>query len=204
MKIGINLVGISYSEQRRKRDWRLSLDNFKQYLGKDLSNQQISIYTTTYKHNLQESLLEDYQPKKFQFLDMSKFSQRTTYIESLKQLESEDLDLIISTRFDISFKKPILGEYFSKDKFNFCFREGVMWDSHRFVTDNLFVFPVKFLEPFKLSIEDLNVDTYLSQFGFMHHIYDKVVARIGEGAVNFLQQEQEESHNNTFYNLVRA
>ena len=77
---------------------------------------EISFYLFTYDSPKKEDIVKIYNPKKSTFLDpnYNKLGGgdlietgikiiSITYINSLNQLLDEDLDLVISTRFDISF-----------------------------------------------------------------------------------------------------
>ena len=77
---------------------------------------EIHFYLFTYDSTKKEDIIKTYNPTKSTFLDpnYNKFGGgdklengmktiSATYINSLYELENEELDLIISTRFDISF-----------------------------------------------------------------------------------------------------
>jgi hypothetical protein len=106
MKIGLNIVGKSYVPNER-RDWTVSIANIKKSII-DVYNPEHSVYVymCTYETETTNQLIEQYKPVKTTLLDFSSSEQRLTYIKSLKELLNEDLDIIISTRFDIFFYKP--------------------------------------------------------------------------------------------------
>lgn len=200
MKVGVSLIGMN-------RTYRDCFDNFIKMIIEPLKSMghEVYVYLTTYLDESNEDLTQLYNPKKTNFLNFAGSHQRNTYLKGLELLEGEILDLIICTRFDIRFKKEIFNENFNPDKFNFCFREQNMWENHNFVTDNLFIFPYKFLGEFKNSliyINELN-EPVSTNYSFMHHIYRPVLERIGGENIVFLSDEIEFSHQNNFYDLVR-
>ena len=75
------------------------------------------------------------------------------YYIDLEELENEDLDFIIVTRFDLDIRVPIS---FNFSKFNFLFKEKEYWKDYNLTTDTLYAFP-------KHMLQDLtqNTITYL-------------------------------------------
>jgi hypothetical protein len=196
MKVGVSLIGMN-------RTYKDCFDNFTKMVIEPLKNMghEVYVYLTTYLDESNENLINLYKPKKTNFLEFYGSHQRNTYLKGLDILDGEDLDLILCTRFDIRFKKKIFNDNFDSKKFNFCFREQNMWESHNFVTDNLFVFDYKFLKDFKDSL--IFIHNTSPQNQFMHHIYLPVLERIGQENIVFLSDEIEFSHDNNFYDLVR-
>jgi hypothetical protein len=202
MRIGISLTGVSYMTSGKKRDFRKTYENFFKTTCNPLS---ASVYTTTYPHELQDEFLAAYKPKKHQFIPFEGSHPRSTFVYGLCLVEEEELDFIICTRFDIKFNQKITDMNVDFDKFNFIFKEGTMWDSHKFVSDTFFAFPRKYLYDLADSVQELCHEDKYPGHTFMHHIYEYVIKRIGENNVNFLcGDEQALSHQNRFFDLVRT
>ena len=207
MKIGICLIGISYSTGMRSQDFRTTCPNFHGTIFIPLVDQQheVKLYTTTYENSLHDILLLMYRPHKSQFLPYANSHSRTTYIEGLKLAENEDLDVIISTRFDIIFSKKITDLDIDYSKFNFLFGEGHLWTSRQFVTDNFFVFPKKFLSSFIEAIQMAHRDPEYQNCTFMLHNVDKPLSNLlGDETLHFISPKLEESGKNSFYKLERT
>ena len=117
MKIGINLVGVSYNDGSigRYRNYEDALEGFMNNIINPLkeNGHEIFFYLFTYHSIKKDEIIAAYNPKKSTFLDpnynrlgggdklengMKTIS--VTYINSLNQLLDEDLDLVISTRFE--------------------------------------------------------------------------------------------------------
>lgn len=204
MKIGILLIGVSYNTTiGRHRDFRLSSNNFYDMIYNPLKeNNELFIYTTTYGHEHINTLLDTYKPNKNQILPENNSHQRLTYIKALELIENENLDIVITTRYDIDFHKKITEINLDLTKFNFLFKELNTWSDHRFVDDNLFVFPFKYLEKFKESILEIHHGEF-KQFNFLHNVYKPLLNRIGEDNLHITSPEHELSHSNSFYTLRR-
>ena len=203
MKIGLNLVGKSYVPNER-RDWTVSIDNIKKSII-DVYNSEhsVSVYMCTYETETTNQLIEQYNPVKTTLLDFSNSEQRLTYIKSLKELLNEDLDIIISTRFDIFFYKPFSELNIDFTKVNFLFREGHWWDSHKFTTDNIFIIPKQFLPQFIESIQDA-YDKPVRNCPDLHPVYSFLLPKIGEENIHIISNEQHYlSHANDLYTLTR-
>ena len=206
MKIGICLIGISYSIGQRSQDFRTTCSNFHETIFMPLVNQQheIKLYTTTYDNPLRDILVSMYRPDKSQFIPYATSHSRTTYIKGLKLAENEDLDVIVSTRFDISFSKRITDLDIDYSKFNFLFGEGHLWTSRQFVTDNFFVCPKKFLSSFIEAIQIAHEDPEYQNCTFMlHNVYKPLANLIGDDNIHFISPKLEESGKNSFYKLER-
>ena len=206
MKIGISLTGVSYSTTGKQRDFRKTCDNFYDTLYNPLAaSHTVSIYTTTYPHELQDKPLETYRPTKSQFIPFEGSHPRSTFMHGLCLVEEEALDILICTRFDIHFHQKITDLNIDYEKFNFLFKEKVTRDSNKFVSDNLFILPFKYLYNLANAVEKLQSDGLYQPHTFMHHIYDYVVAELGEKNIHFIAgDEQGFSHDNRFYKLVRT
>lgn len=208
MKIGIVLTGVSYGkrvgERFADRDWRDTAENIEENLIIPFEKQhEISLYLTTYNNFLIEDLINFYQPKKTLILPWANSHQRTTYYESLKQVIDEDLDFIISTRFDVKFNSPVTDYPFQYDKFNFTFREiEPYWSQNKYVNDVLFSFPPKYLKHLLLSIIQ-EQENPVRLKPDLHNMYSHMIKKIGEQNIHFLFEGLHDSSDNPFYQLVR-
>jgi hypothetical protein len=130
--------------------------------------------------------------------------QRLTFLSGLCLVEEEELDVLITTRFDIHFNQKITDLKPDFDKFNFMFKEKGMWETHKFVGDTTFVFPFRYLYDLYDAVAELHTEDIYPQHRFMHHVYQYLVKRIPEEKINFLAgEEQAFSHDNRFYGLKR-
>jgi len=205
LKIGINLVGVSGG-----RNWQL-YKSIKENIIDCWSDHQVNVYITTYKHDSNESLLEYYKPTKYQILDNSSDSeykginnpqQVATFIRSLEFIKNEDLDFIISTRFDIDFYSKFNIDF---NKINFLFREGHYWEWHKLVTDNLFCFPIKYIDLFIESAKEIYNEVINNRDIWMpglHFICSKLLQKIDQTDINFIFGDIDQySHDNKYYRL---
>lgn len=206
MKIGISLAGVSYSTSGKRRDFRKTYQNFFDTFYNPLAESHtVSVYTTTYPHKLQEEFLADYKPKKHQFIPFEGSHPRSTLVHGLCLAEEEDIDILICTRFDIKFNLKVTEMDIKWDKFNFFFKEKDVWEDHKFVTDNLFIFPKPYLYELAESVQELCDENLYQGHTFMHHIYRYVEKRVGSENIHFIcGDELALSHNNRFYDLVRT
>ena len=202
MKIGLNLVGKSYVPNER-RDWTVSIDNIKKsIIDVYTPEHSVSVYMCTYETETTNQLIEQYKPVKTTLLDVSNSEQRLTYIKSLKELLNEDVDIIISTRFDIFFYKPFSELNIDFTKVNFLFREKGWWDSHKFTTDNIFIIPKQFLPQFIESIQDA-YDKPVRGCSDLHPVYSFLLPKIGEENIHIISNEHYLSNTNAYYTLTR-
>lgn len=206
MRVGVSLAGVSYTTTGKKRDFRNTYENYHGTLYVPLSlSHSVSTYTTTYHHELTSSFTDAYKPVKSQWLDMQGSHPRSTFVHGLCLVEEEPLDFLICTRFDIKFNQKITDLNVDYTKFNFFFKEKVMWDSHKFVTDTFFAFPIPYLYDMADAIQELCSEDLFHNHTFMHHLYGYVEKRIGTENINFIcGEEQAFSHDNRFYKLVRT
>jgi hypothetical protein len=202
MKVAINLVGISSGN--RNRDWRNQKENIKLNLIDVLSKENsVDIYLTTYPNNTIEDLIKFYNPKKVNILPYENSDQRLTYISSLEQLLEEDIDVVVSTRFDIVFKKSYdTFENIDYSKVNFLFMENGWWEKHNYVCDNFFIFPKKFLKEFITGIRKIYDNPPRLHCTDLHSIYSKLKETMHEELV-VISPTQQASNDNEFYRLNR-
>jgi hypothetical protein len=201
MKIGVLLTGISYIKNTyTNRDWRLTSDNITDTVINSWNTDNINVYLTTYDNNDNTELLEYYKPKKHKLLEYEGSDQRLTYIKSLELLLDEDIDFIVSTRFDIYFKQKLSNLNINFDKFNFLFKE-VGWSHENFVTDNLFMFPKKYLNDFMITINNEYENPKRIDCSDLHNIYNRLSYL--DTNLNIISNVLELSNDNSFYKLIR-
>ena len=203
MKIGINLVGVSYNDGTigRYRNYEDALEGFMNNIINPLKQEghEIHFYLFTYDSTKKEDIIKTYNPTKSTFLDpnYNKFGGgdklengmktiSATYINSLFQLENEDLDLIISTRFDISFNKNPFKEY--KYDFNKC---NYLWREPEFthvpiVSDTFIVFPHSMTKNLIDAIIEMETNPPNGVGVAMHNIYIPMCNQVGKDNVKIV------------------
>jgi hypothetical protein len=220
MKIGINLVGVSYNDGMvgRYRNYEDAIDGFMSNVVTPLKEEghEISFYLFTYDSPKKEDIVKIYNPKKSTFLDpnynklgggdklengMKTIS--ATYINSLYELENEDLDLVISTRFDISFNKNPFKEYqYDFNKCNYLWREPE-FTNVPIVSDTFIVFPHLMTSNLIDAIIEMETHPPHGVGVAMHNIYIPMCNQVGEDKVKIVCNEFKKSHTNDLYTLTR-
>ena len=176
MKIAFLLRGISGGEGNRI-NWTKCKDTIQKAIT-DLSvNNKVSVYLVTYIHPSNYDLAKFYNPVKVFLLPLNGSTQRRTSIESIKYLANEDVDVIISNRFDIEFHLDLTEWNFEWNKFNFLHKELTHWN-RKFVSDLLFVFPKKYIPEFitAMELEDKNPER--PDCDDLHPIYKHLVDKV--------------------------
>jgi hypothetical protein len=221
MKIGINLVGVSYNDGSfgRYRNYEDAIDGFMSNVVNPLKEEghDIKFYLYSYDSIKRNNILEAYEPVvKFKFFhpEYNKVGGgdklpnglkviSETYINSLLQLLDEDLDLIISTRFDINFFKNPLKEYpYDFSKFNFLWREPEYTDLP-IVNDTFVVFPYYMLNNVIESIKEMEFKPPHGVNVAMHNWYLPMVNQVGEDRVHWVCDEFVNAISNNLYKLMR-
>ena len=148
MKIGINLVGVSYNnalEGGRLRDYESSIQNLYKNVVNPLRDEghEVKFYLFSYSNEKQDKIIKDYSPAiKYTFVEpqLNKLGggdkvgngmkvMTVSYLNSLQQMYNEDLDLVISTRYDINFFRNPFEEYnYDFTKCSFLWREPEFMD----------------------------------------------------------------------------
>jgi len=220
MKIGINLVGVSYNDGTigRYRNYEDALEGFINNIVNPLKEEghEIHFYLFTYDSTKKEDIIKTYNSTKSTFLDpnynklgggdklengMKTIS--ATYINSLYELENEELDLIISTRFDISFNFNPFEKYnFEFNKFNFLFREPEF--THLpIVSDTFYVFPHSMISNLIDAIIKMESNPHDGVGIAMHNMYLPMCDEVGKENVKWVCDEFYRSDINPIYKLTR-
>jgi len=220
MKIGINLVGVSYNDGTigRYRNYEDAIDGFMTNVVNPLKEEghDIFFYLFTYDSVKREDILKIYNPVKSTFLDPNYNKMgggdvleqtmkiiSVTYINSLNALIGEDLDLVISTRFDISFNLNPFKEFnFEFDKFNFLFREPEYMELP-IVSDTFYVFPHSMTENFIEAIINMETNPPHGVNVAMHNMYLPMCELVGKENVKWVCDEFYSSLINPLYKLTR-
>jgi len=220
MKIGINLVGVSYNDGKigRYRNYEDALEGFMTNVVNPLKEEghDIFFYLFTYESPKKEDIIKTYNPTKYTFLDPNYNKMgggdvlgnqmkiiSLTYINSLNELIDEDLDLIISTRFDISFNLNPFKEFnFEFNKFNFLFREPE-YTHLPIVSDTFYVFPHSMTENLINGIIEMETNPPHNVNVAMHNMYLPMCEEIGKENVKWVCDEFHSSLINPLYKLTR-
>lgn len=205
MKIAVLLTGLTDTKAGQKgRDWRLSRDAVKEKVIDCFNEHDVSVYLTTYNSPNLHEVIEFYNPKRTLVLPFEGSHQRVTYYQSLEQLINEDVDFIISTRFDVEFVAEISNYPYDWSKFNFLFREiDPWWTNYKFAGDVFYAFPKKFLSAFIDSVQREHRAPFRI-YNDLHAVYRHLEKCIGEQNINFLFDGTHNSNDNSFYKIVRT
>ena len=208
MKIGINLNGVSYHDgsSYRKRNYSDSIKNLREKVITPLikKGHEIKTYLYSYDSIKTENVIEDYKPTKYTFLpEDSNFNKATsgdllsngfrmmtlTTINSLHQLIGEDLDIIISTRFDINFKQNPFELYeYDFTKCSFLWREPEF--THLpIVNDTFIVFPYNMLNEVIESFIEQETNPPEGINPGNHNLYIPMLNRVGKENVVWVDEE---------------
>ena len=221
MKIGINLVGVSYNDGTigRYRNYEDALDGFYTNVVDPLREEghTIQFYIFSYDNIKKNEIVNTYQPViKSQFvhptyntlgggdrLPNGFRALSALYINSLEQLIDEDLDLVISTRFDISFMKNPFKEYqYDFTKCNFLWREPE-YTNLPIVSDTFIVFPHSMTRNLIDAIVEMETEPPFGVGVAMHNIYLPMVNQLGDDKVQWVCDEYTRSDINNLYKLTR-
>jgi hypothetical protein len=221
MKIGINLVGVSFNDGTvgRYRNYEHAIDGFTNNVINPLKQDGhvVQYYIFSYHSVKRNDIIKAYQPLiKSEFVDpthstlgggdklpngMKIISEM--YITSLLRLLNEDLDLVISTRFDINFLKNPFKEYsYDFSKFNFLWREPEYIDLP-IVNDTFVVFPHYMLNSVIESIKEMEFKPPHGVNVAMHNWYLPMVNQVGEDRVHWVCDEFVNAISNNLYKLMR-
>lgn len=219
MKIGINLVGVSFNDgYGRYRNYEDAIDGFMSNVVNPLIDEGYEIFSYLYTYNSpkKEDILTAYTPVKSTFthpvyntigggdrLPNGMKAISSNYINSLEQLKGEGLDLIISTRFDINFLKNPFKEYqYDFNKFNFLWREPE-YTHLPIVNDTFVVFPYSMLDNVINSINQMESNPPYGVDVAMHNWYLPMVNEVGEDKVQWVCDDYINAISNDLYKLMR-
>jgi len=222
-KIGICFTGISHDDgkylsgwsKKFKRSFVFTYENhFEKIINPFNENYSVETFLTTYDSEHTDSLLEIYKPSSYLILKGLDHTMRSTYIKSVQILvdTAPDVDFFICTRFDIKFYQKLTNWNFNFDKFNFIFKESWGSDEKIEVTDVLFAFPVRFLQPFLNAIIEADKNPRRKEcIGELHYIYDFIEKEIGKENIHFISDKFQSTANaigenqksNSFFYLCR-
>lgn len=221
MKIGINLVGVSYNDGTsggRYRNYKDSIDNFFLNIVDPLKNDghDIRFYLYSYENDKQEEIISAYSPcKKNTFLSSEYNSlgggdringikvMSSIYVNSLQELLREDLDLVISTRYDIEFLKNPFKEYeYDFNKFNFLSIEPEF--THLpIVNDTFMVFPHSMTYNLINAIVEMELKPPHGINVGMHNLYIPMCNEVGQENIKIVCDNMNLSKEQTLYRLTR-
>lgn len=208
MKLGICLVGISHLVHNQR--WPISRsyidckDNYTEELLNPLAKFDTKVYLTSYLSSETHNIIDFYKPESCQFFNIKNSHQIKTFIKSIEQIEEENLDYVLFTRFDIFFNKGKLKELtFNLNKFNFLCREKDHWDNMRFVNDCIYFLPFKYILKLKKACISLLSNPPRPGLMDMHGLYKALNLYIGKEDVCFMTEEHHLSSGNSIYELKR-
>lgn len=221
MRIGINLVGVSYNDGTygRYRNYQDAIDGFYKYVVNPLreDGHEVVFYIFTYDNIKRDDIINAYQPLiKCEFIHPT-YNTRGggdklpngmkmisgNYMDSLNHLIDENLDLVISTRFDINFFKNPFKEYsYDFEKFNFLWREPE-FTNLPIVNDTFVVFPHSMLKNVIDSIDEMESNPPHNVNVAMHNWYLPMVNQVGKNNVQWVCDEYVNTITNTLYKLMR-
>lgn len=220
MRIGINLVGVSYNDGTigRYRNYEDALEGFMTNVVNPLkeAGHDIFFYVFTYDSPKREDILKTYNPVKSTFLDPNYNKMgggdvienqmkiiSLTYINALNELVDENLDLVISTRFDINFFKNPFKEYqYDFNKCNFLWREPE-YTELPIVNDTFIVFPHNMTNNLINAIIHMETNPPFGVGVAMHNIYLPMVEQVGKENVQWVCDEFVNAISNDLYKLMR-
>jgi hypothetical protein len=165
---------------------------FKNVINPLKESNDIKIYVYTYDTSETDNILQTYKPTKYTILESTNNNSAeiaaNTYIDSLEKLKDEDIDFIITTRFDLDIRCNIGIDF---KKFNFLFKELNHWDEAYLTTDTFYAFPKDMLDDVVISLKEtwLGKNTHFCP-GLFHCLYRFLVKRIGESNIQFIDNEE--------------
>jgi hypothetical protein len=194
MKIGINIAGLSHNDLGNgMHTYKDGYENlFKNLINPLKENNNIKIYLYTYNTDESDNILEIYKPTKYTILDATNSNSAelaaSTYIDSLEKLRNEDVDFIITTRFDLDIRCNIGIDF---EKFNFLFKELKNWDESNLTSDTFYAFPKYMLEDVIISLKE----TWLGKSrhfcpGLFHCLYKFLINRVDASNIHFIYDEE--------------
>lgn len=190
MRIALVLRGYHYLyiPQRIYSDFEESIQNFEETIFKPLSEagHEIDVFCLTYNSEKLNRMLELFKPVRTLVLDPSEIAVNSGYILKYWQLISDEeiikheskidkkYDVIINTRFDISFHCKITEMNIDYSKYNIAFKH-----SSGNCDDNLWIYPRSMIEKRKTIFLDMlknnkimhTLNSYLTE-DEIHYMYE--------------------------------
>ena len=197
MKIALALIGISSGI--KNRDWNRTKLGIKEKTIDCWIEQGHEVKSYLFSNDIDESMIDFYKPIKHEITGPLLINR---YNVALEQLEDQDVDFIICTRFDIVFFEEVCNWNLDFNKFNFLFREiNHFYDGREYVCDNFFAFPKSMLKAFKQALNDPNNPKFT---GMLHNqVYKGLANTVTENNIHFVQDEEDYSGYNKLYLLDR-
>jgi len=213
MKLGLLFTGISYgyygisagatdgrTGTELLRDYSHCFPNININLIEPFKeNNDVKIYLTSYHNDREQDIIHKYCPTLYSFIEMKNSNQILTYIKSLEQIRNQDLDFVISTRFDIHFNQKVTDLNIDYNKFNCLFKEKGFWERLQFTTDNLFAFKYSMLDSFINALHIIHKMPRIQTD--LHPVFYEVQKGIGASNTHFISEIDELSHANSIYKL---
>jgi len=221
MKIGINLVGVSYNDGStggRYRNYMDSIENFFTYIVNPLkeNGNDISFYLYSYDNEKKCEIETAYSPCKssvFLSEEYNKFGggdringmkiMSLVYANSLSTILTEDIDVVISTRYDIEFLKNPFEEFeYDFTKFNFLSIEPEFTELP-IVNDTFVVFPHSMTQNLINAIVEMEITPPHGINVGMHNLYIPMCNQVGKENVKIVSDDMYLSKNKNLYRLTR-
>jgi hypothetical protein len=141
-----------------------------------------------------------YSPTKCILKDFGQSFMQKTYSESLLSLIDEDIDFIISTRFDILFLRNMAELHYDYNKMNVLFREKDL-NYLNYTCDNFYAFPKKYLLDFANAIGEL---FHSGERNGMHGTLHQLSKKISYDNIKIIDEVDQLGHNNNYYHLPHS
>ncbi|MBA42907.1 MAG: hypothetical protein CMF62_02720 [Magnetococcales bacterium] len=206
-KIAIILFGISYlksykhwNNQFLNIDYRKSVENYKKHFIDFYSKYyDIDFYLSTYLNPLKKQLLNDFKPVSTNFVHHFNTNRRLSrnslikagVLNCLKYSSENNVNykLVLITRFDLLFNQEFEKSNIDYSKINLV----SVLEKSKFIDDNLYIMPFKFLNPFLKVIKDINKNS---------HELRKELESITD--LNYIKNENKRVAKLTFFDIVRS
>ena len=218
MKVALLLRGISYFENYTTSlgltytvDFRKNVESLKQNVINRYDD--VDIYIST-NHNKYDSILrEQFKPIDIYYFDKQTSTEEDNVIKGIEliQQNNKQYELIVISRFDINFSKPIDSFNIDCNKVNFIFKEGskYLWEKSNRTGNVIWILSFELLKEFKESIENCivrkinnhpNIHDHYVTHQFCYDLYNK----LGSEKINFMFDIYQCSDKpNHIYEIVR-
>jgi len=162
-------------------------ENIRKYLELPLMrhNRTVTSFFHTVNHCSQSDrkLVDDIKPASFMF-SSSKLPRIVDSYISVLDLVSKwrtPVDIVILTRFDVSFRWPITRLWIDWSKINIAFKDGPTYFSKEHKVSDLFhIFPRNLLREVRAALD-------ASARGSGHYIYNYLVKELGQSKIHFIE-----------------